>query len=186
VKGSVVFNHGKNSDALLNYNVILGKIQFIKNGTDTLAVTNPRDVKLFIAGTDRFIYDKIYYRILIATPKLILASHQFTKVLEVRKETGYGLASPTMAVDSYSTVTASDNSGIYKLKASAETLFSTSTDYYFGTGSNEFVIATQKNLMKLFPDKAEKIKGFVKENKLNFKKVADLGKLTEYVSTLPE
>jgi hypothetical protein len=186
IKGSVIFTNGKQNDAVLNYSMILGKILFIKNGKDTLEVTNPADVKTFIAGTDIFQYNKVYYRLLTRTPKINLACHQYTKVLEVRREAGYGLASPTMAVSSYSSVLASDNSGLYRLKASAETLFSIRTDYYFTAGVNEFVAATQKNLLKMYPEKAGEIKKYIKEADINFKKKADLEKLTIFVSSLPE
>jgi hypothetical protein len=184
LKGTVIFNNGKQIDARLNYNLIISKIQFINNAKDTLAVTNPEDVKNFIAGADTFLYNKVYYRILLRNSKITLSCHQYTKVLEVRKEAGYGLSSPTQAVDSYSSIQASDNSGTYKLRASAETLFSICTDYLFQTGVNEFVIATQKNVLKMFPGKSEGIKKYIKENDINFKKKADLEKLTRYISSL--
>lgn len=183
-KGSVVFNNGKQDDAVLNFNLIISKIQFIKNGKDTLAVTNPEDVKVFLAGDDTFVYNKDYYRLIVRTPKISLACHQYTKVLEVRKEAGYGLASPTMAVSSYSSI--SDNSGLYKLRASAETLYSICTDYFFMTDKNDLVLATQKNLMKLYPGKADEIKKFVKQHDLNLKKKDDLKNLIMYVSSLPD
>jgi hypothetical protein len=186
VKGIVIFNTGKQIDVVMNYNLILGKIQFIRNAKDTLAVSNPQDVKIFIAGSDRYMFDDVYYRILIATPKILLACHEYTKTLEVRKETGYGLASPTTAVDSYSFITAADNSGLYKLRASAETIYSITTDYYFGTERNEFSFATQKNLLKMYPGKAEEIKKYIKENKLNFKKRPDLEKLVGFINDLPD
>jgi hypothetical protein len=116
----------------------------------------------------------------------MLACHQYTKVLQVRREAGYGLSNSTMAVDSYSSVLANDNSGLHKLKASAETLFSICTDYFFSTGKNDFVLATQKNLIKIYPGKAEVIKKYVKEHDLNLKKRADLEALAMYISSLPD
>lgn len=186
LKGSVIFNNGKKDDAVLNYNLILAKIQFIKNAKDTLAVTNPGDVRIFVAGADTFLFNKVYYRMLLVKPKIMLACYQYTKVLEVRREAGYGLSNSTMAVDSYSSVLAADNSGLHKLKASAETLFSIRTEYFFKTTTNEFVAATQKNLIKMFPGKADNIKKFVKDNDLNFKKIADLQRLTGYANSLPD
>lgn len=186
LKGSVIFNNGKQNDAVLNYNLILGKMQFIKNAKDTLAITNPGDVRIFVAGADTFLFNKVYYRMLLITSKIMLACNQYTKVLEVRREAGYGLSNSTMAVDSYTSVMATDNSGLYKLKASAETLFSIRTEYFFTTGMNEFIMATQKNLIKIFPDKADEIKKYVKEYDINFKKEADLRKLASYVSSMPD
>jgi hypothetical protein len=186
LKGSVIFNNGKQNDAVLNYNLILGKIQFIKNSKDTLEVTNPGDVRIFVAGADTFLFNKVYYRMLLITPKIMLACHQYTKVLEVRKEAGYGVSNSTMAVDSYSSVLANDNSGLHKLKTSAETIFSIRTEYFFKTAMNEYEAASQKNLIKMFPGKGDNIKKFIKNNDLSFKKAADLQLLTRYINSLPD
>jgi hypothetical protein len=186
LKGSVIFNNGTHNDVVLNYNLLISKIQFIKNTKDTLAVTNPEDVKIFLAGEDTFIYNKAYYRLLTGTTKIILACHQYTKIIEARRQDGYGAAPSTTAVDSYSSVLNTDNSRLYKLRTSAETSFSKCTDYYFTTGVNDFVSATQKNLIKIFPGKADEIKKYVKESDLNFRKKADLEKLVTFVSSLPD
>jgi DNA replication initiation complex subunit (GINS family) len=91
-----------------------------------------------------------------------------------------------MAVDSYSSVLANDNSGLHKLKTSAETIFSIRTEYFFKTAMNEYEAASQKNLIKMFPGKADNIKKFIKNNDLSFKKAADLQLLTRYINSLPD
>jgi hypothetical protein len=178
VKGYVIFKNGEQMRADLNFNTIMSKIVFISSSSDTLAIANPDDIKTFIVGTDRYIFDKVYYRIVVATPSIMLACHQYTKPLEYRRDFGYfsrgfiGKFNPEI-----------DNSFIYNMILSRETLFSITSDYFLGTDGHDFIAATKKNLIQIFPEKSSQIKKFIKVNKLNLKKGQDLEKLTKFVSS---
>lgn len=59
-------------------------------------------------------------------------------------------------------------------------------ELYFAFGDQEIVKVPRKKkeFFKLFGDKSSEVKGYIKENKLSYKKVKDLKKIVEYLNTL--
>jgi len=58
------------------------------------------------------------------------------------------------------------------------------TEYYFGDKYNHFVRASKKKLLDFFPKDEQRIENYLKENKVNFDKKADLEKLCQFLRKL--
>jgi hypothetical protein len=57
--------------------------------------------------------------------------------------------------------------------------------YYYKTGDKVLLLPSKrKDFLKLFPDNSDKIKAYIKENKINLKEEDDLIKIVGYLSTI--
>jgi hypothetical protein len=184
IMGKSVYKSGFAVDQLLNYNVILGEMQFINPGKDTLVVANAGSIRYFVLAADTFYFNNGYYKIIKGNRDFKLLEKHYTRLDDVRKEAGYGTTSSTGAIDSYTTLFTGNNQGVYKLKANEKMEYSIRTDYYFENSEKEFVPAIKQNILKIFPDHAVKIKEYIKSQSIRFSKKEDLIKLTDFVMSL--
>jgi hypothetical protein len=56
------------------------------------------------------------------------------------------------------------------------------TYYYFGDKYNQFVPATKKNLMELYPKQRNEIGNYIKEHEVRFQHREDLEKLLQFLA----
>jgi hypothetical protein len=182
--GKSVFKNGFSVDQLLNYNVILGEMQFINSRKDTLVVTNAAAISYFVLAADSFYFNKGYYRLVAGNRNIRLLEKNYTRLDDVRKEAGYGTYSSTGAIDTYTTLFNGNNQGIYKLKASEKMEYSIRTDYYFGNWDMEYFPALKQNILRMFPDHANEIKEYIKSQSIRFSRKEDLIKLTGFIKSL--
>ena len=83
-----------------------------------------------------------------------------------RKETGYNMTSSASSVTSISSLF--DDNKLYQLEVKEQAVLFTATHYYFGDKFNHFVLATEKNLIDLFPKCADQLAGSCKKNSVDF------------------
>jgi len=181
VKGKAVLNSGSVHEEKLNYNIILGEIQFIGSGKDTLTVSDPGSISYFVLAADTFYFNNGYYKLIKNDRNIKLLSKHYTKLVDVRKQSGYGTTSSTSSITGYSSIYSVNDQELYKLKASDEMLYSIRTEYYFRNLNDEIVPATRKSVLKMFPDQADKIKLFIKDQAIRFTNKEDLIRLADFI-----
>jgi len=178
--GRAYFNTGVYSERKFNYNFLSGEIVFVQN-TDTLEIINKHDISMISIEMDTFYYDKGYIlQVRNDFPKVGMKDSY--KLLEVQKKDPYGVTSSGSSTTTYNNLPSDGN--YYELKATNDMVFKRTQDYYIATEDNEFVIFNKKNVFQLFPDKKDRIKSFIKANKLKFDQEEDLFKLAEFIQTL--
>ncbi|GEO07797.1 hypothetical protein [Segetibacter aerophilus] len=69
---------------------------------------------------------------------------------------------------------------VYRLKLPDDYKTIDKTVYWLRKNNNYYIIKSEKNTEDLFPDRAEAIKKFVKENKVDFKNAQDLIKVIQF------
>ncbi len=181
INGTALNKNGTSSEALFNYNIINGEIQFISPRKDTLAVAKPGAVNFFSIASDTFYYSNGYYRKIAGDKNFMLAAMQYTRLADVRKAGPYGTTTSTGSVDNYSSLISSTTGGVYKLRVNVETVFTMRCDYFFSNPQDKFVPAKKSNLLKMFPDQEEKIKKYLKDESIRFNNKEDLVKLTNFL-----
>lgn len=181
IKGTAFNRNGTKSEALFNYNIINGEIQFIDPRKDTLAVAKPGSVSCFVIAADTFYYNGGYYRKIAGSKIFMLAVLQVTKLVDIRKAGPYGTTTTVASVDSYSSVMSSTTGGVYKLRLNVETRFTMRCDYFFGNPDDKFVPAKKSNILKMFPGREDNIKKFLKDEAIRFDKKEDLIRLTKFL-----
>lgn len=180
ISGMVIFKNGIYSETKLNYNILMGEMEFIKS-PDTLSIRNKKDIFFIALGKDTFYYENGYLE-LISGGNIKVACKQYIKLKEVQKKDPYGVSSAGSSRESYSSLPSETN--FYKLKSENDLVFQRTIEYYISISKNEFVPYRKKNLIKLFPENSKEIKSYLKSNKLSFNSREDLLKLSTYLRSL--
>jgi len=180
ISGRVQFRNGIYSETKLNYNFLLGEMEFIRS-QDTLSIINKKDIRFIVVAQDTFFYDKGYLELLSGGPVKVVLK-QYIKLKEVQNKDTYGIASSGSATNSYGSLPADGN--FYKLAANKDMIFQKTMEYYLATTTSGFVPFRKKNVMQLFPQKADTIKDYLKSNKVDFDSRDDLLRLADYLRSL--
>ena len=181
VKARILVKSGVYSDNMLNYNFLSGEMEYIKN-KDTLVIANKKDIRLIAVAQDTFYYANGYYLEKIYNGPFKLVLKQYVKLKETQKQDSYGTTSAGAATTSYGSLPLNGN--FYKLTANTDMIFQRTLEYYLSDQSGGFIQYTKKNVLQLFPQHEDKIKAYLKSDKVNFDKRDDLIRLTEYLKTL--
>jgi hypothetical protein len=176
--GKVIFNNDIFSATKLNYNILMGEMQFIQS-RDTLIIANKKDVKQIEVASDTFYYDKGYHRLISDGGGIKLTEKEYIKLKEVLKKDSYGTTSSGSATTSYGSLPVEGN--FYKLTANEDMVFQKVQEYYIATSTSGFVPLKKKSLKKIFPKKNHAIQNYLKSNKVDFNSKADLIKLTDFL-----
>ena len=178
--GKVVFAYGTPAGAKMNYNLIIGKIQFIDSKNDTLIIADEAAIKFISIGADTFYYDNDKYVELLANyGKVKVALQQTIKFLNEKNIGAFGMPDATHNIDNYNTLRANNT---YALKVNKDLVYSKERKYYFSEGDDNFVIVNKKNLLKEFPHKKKFIENYLKEQKIDFDNEANLKGLFSYLA----
>lgn len=180
VLGKVLFRDGTIAEAKLNYNKLFGQMLFINENGDSLAVGNPETIKFISIGSDTFYCTKdVYLELVSSTKNVQLAKRQLLQQVDEQKNGAYGQSytnNSTVSNKNYYTI-----DGKPRLNVGESTLFSQKTEYFISYKQSDFVLATKRNIEKLFADKSQKLKEYMKDNAINTAKEQDLEKLIQFM-----
>lgn len=178
--GKILLKSGISSAARLNYDFLSAEVVFIRN-RDTLALVNPRDLRLVTIGQDTFYYDRGFYFESLTSGPVRIGLKQYIKLKETQQKDSYGTTSSGAAVSSYGALPSQGN--FYKLTANADMLFQRTLEYYiFSEG--EYIPVNRKNLMRIFPGHETEIKTYLKTKKVSFDERDDMLNLAEFLRGL--
>ncbi len=181
VNGRIWLNKGIYSDKMLNYDFLSGEVEYIR-GKDTLAIANGADIRYIVAAGDTFYFNKGAYleQIYGQAPKVALK--QYIKLKETQKQDSYGTSGAGSAINSYGMLPS--QGGFYKLVANEDMVFQRTIEYYLSDLTGGFAPFDRKNVLKIFSSDKDKIKEYLKSNKIDFDNRDDLIKLAGYLSGL--
>lgn len=178
--GKVYTNNGKHSESKFNFNFLFGEMEFIQ-GRDTLTIKNKRDLKYIVAGQDTFYYDNGYIEQLKVGPAKVGLKEAY-ELKEVQNIDSYGVASSGSSTQSYGSLPVDGNS--YKLSANKDMIFQKTIRYYISNPGSSFIIFNKKNVLQLYPESEDKIKTYLKGNKVDFGSKDDLLRLARFLDSL--
>jgi len=178
--GKVHFRNGGSTDARLNYNRFLDEMQFLTANGDTLAIADAETIKLILVGNDSFYYDKGYFLSISNNGSLKLAAKQGFKILDKQKTSAYDMSTSVSSIRNVNSYTTEGK--IYNLAVKEDVVLTRETYYYFGDKYNQFVPATKKNLMELYPKQRNDIGNYIKEHEVRFQHREDLEKLLRFLA----
>lgn len=180
IPGRIFLINGKISDKELNYNYLAGEMEFIQV-RDTLTIINKKDIKYVVTARDTFYYDKGYIEQL-NSGIVKVGLKQFIELKEIQNKDSYGTSSSGSATNSYGSLPVDGN--FYKLTANKDMIFKRTLQYYIATPESGFNICSKKNVIQLFPQHEDKIKSYLKSNKVKFDSREDLLRLADYIKSL--
>jgi hypothetical protein len=179
--GKVVFSYGSPAGGKMNYNLIIGKIQFIDEKNDTLVIADEAAIKFITIGTDTFYYDRDNYVELLANyGEVKMALQERIKFVDEKNIGAFGIPTSTKNIDNYNTLRANNT---YSLKVNKDLVYSKESKYYFSEGESNFLVANKKNILKEFPSKRTVIENYLKQHDINYNNEEDLKSLFGYLAT---
>jgi hypothetical protein len=90
--GKVFFSYGSPAGGKMNYNLIIGKIQFIDEKNDTLVIADGAAIKFITIGTDTFYYGRDNYVELLANyGEVKMALQQRIKFVDEKNIGAFGI-----------------------------------------------------------------------------------------------
>ncbi|AUD03873.1 hypothetical protein [Spirosoma pollinicola] len=185
-RGKLHFKNGSFSEAVFNYNLLLGEMHFVSPKGDTLALSEDPTIELVSIGQDVFYYEypKTFWRLLGSYSSVKLVSKQRLALIDTEKQGGYGQSSGTSSIRN-TTMLSNSNGSLAKLNAQSDLVLSKRVDYGIMDQNNRFYVPKQGSILGLFPLKKQAIKTYLKENAINFNEEADLQKLLAFCVESP-
>ena len=100
--GNVILRDGTKIEATMNYNRLFDQMLFIGPKSDTLALSDEKNIKFITIDKDTFYYDHGYIRIIADNVFVKLAGKQIRVVADIRKIGTHNKPTSTVAVTAVS------------------------------------------------------------------------------------
>jgi hypothetical protein len=189
--GRVLYLNGSMATARLNYNVILGEMQFIDSRGDTLALADESLLRLIsVSGgsalqEDLFVYDRTRgYLLLVADYKGIkLAEKEGLRMAKSEKQGGYGQSSGSSAITTYQFYSPGTTS-ISKLDGQGDLVLIKDKIYFIVDQNGRSYLANKANVVKVFSRYRQQVTTYLTNESVDFRRESDLKKLLNYCSEL--
>ncbi len=182
--GVAEFQSNRN-ELRLNYNAYFQRVQFAdKNDIYAYDVVGTSPLEFMTIGEDKWVPGKNkHYRVVVEKGGLILAEAITFHITNQAKDSGYGGTSSTAAISSNDALFQMNNQGHFDLRQVSTVELSAERRISYVVGlSGDFNTLNSKNLQKLFPDRKNDIKDYVKAEKIDFSKREDAIRIFEYLT----
>lgn len=180
IKGTVLMKNGVKNDAFLNYNSLTEEMIFDNKGKK-LAMTQLDQVDtVFIQNRKFIIHNNKFVELVYRSAYELLVEHQ-SKVVDPGKPAAYGGTSQTSATTMYSSYLSGGQ--VYELKLPQGIETKASQEYWLKKDGKTTKFLSIRQLMKLFGDKEDDFKNFVKKNDVKYEDQASIIALIKYVET---
>lgn len=180
-KSTILMKSGQSQPAVMNYNTVTGMMVFI-NGDKYYDLINQQLIDTVYLQESRFVpAAKAFYEVLVTGPLACFIQHT-GNLMPAGKQVGYGGTSQVASTDYITNINLSG--GQYNLELPSDYIVRQSTIYWVRKGTEMLSFQNEKQLLKLFPDKADQVKSFIKENRLKIEKPENLARIIRYTGSL--
>jgi hypothetical protein len=177
-EGVVVFKNGGQTNARLNYHMLNQEIQFLSINGDTFALADPFSIKHITIDSSIFYYSEGYLEVVMKDETLMLA-RKIRLNTTAEKIGAYGQASPSGSIRTPNKLIL-NNTG-KELTINQDIIIQREYTYYWLDKYTTVLKATKANLFRfLSPDKKSIVENYLKKNKIDFSKEADLKRLLQF------
>lgn len=178
IKGSVLMKSGVKNEALLNYNALTEEMIFVKDGKN-LAITKLEGIDTVYIGQTKFFIWKNKFVELLYHNKYDLYAGYKGSIVDPGKPAAYGGTTQTSSVTSYSTYISNGQAYALQLPEGVET--KGTTEYWLKKDGQVQLFLNMRQLARLFEDKSDLFKKYVKENKVKYENEDSLVDLIKYL-----
>jgi len=170
----------------MNYNMLLGEMQFMDSENKIFTLDNIPDVQMVRIGSRKFYpYDnKEFVEELLVAGKIQLQIRRRGNVASHSKKGAYGMSSSTSAITSYNSIDGTDR--MYNLAVVENVMITLNNFYYLVINNKRTQIKNQKTFLNQFTKHKLQIETFIKEQNIRFDSEEDLKTLVKYCSTIEE
>jgi hypothetical protein len=182
IQGIILMENGINTKALLNYNSLTEEMIF-KDKDKMLAIgkMEMEHIDTVFIGDRKFFTLNNKFVELISHSKCDLYAEHRCSVIVPGKPSGYGGTSQTTAITSVTSI----NSGgrLYELKLPEDYEIKPYTFYWLKRNGELNKFINMKQLMKLYDDKKDLYKAYVKTHKVKYDDQESIVQLIKYLET---
>ncbi|HOO42187.1 MAG TPA: hypothetical protein P5167_00920 [Bacteroidales bacterium] len=183
-KGTILFSDRSTSEGMINLYLIGSHLHFISPEGDTLVMKDQDAARILSIGKDTYLrHDKSWIRLLSVMGSKAIGIRSSVNIEQTQKIGAYGMADATSSI--------SDISAMYDVPgSSAQTVYLKSlrdipytlTHQALLYDGNKLYIASRRSFNKLFPDKKDLVKNYIKENKLDLNQAQDVLQLFNFLN----
>ena len=181
--GNVLFKTSKMGEAVMNYNMVTEKIVFEQDG-QLLDMINIHTIDTIYLQDCKFIpVGEVFYEVIATTSPLPLFIQHQGKLLPPDNTVAYGgssLLSPPTRIANLQYP-----GGYYNyLQLSYDYKVEINPVYWLMKDNEMINFSNVKELRKLFPEKEEEIKTYIKKNRFKLEKKDDLIKIVKFIDEM--
>jgi hypothetical protein len=179
VKGEVVLKNGQQQNALVNYNTVSEKMTYMQ-GEKIYDMIETEKIDTVIIYNSKFIpAGEIFHEILVAGEMPLFVQHKGT-LLAPGKPVGYGGTSQVASSTYLSSVGLS--SGYYNLELPSDFEVKLSPVFWIRKDGSLVSFISEKQFLKLFPEKAAELKKHIKQFRVKFDRIPDVMRLVQFMN----
>jgi len=179
--GKILQKNGGTQVIMMNYNTVSEKMVF-KKGAEIFDMAGTEQLDTVYLQTRRFIpVGKVFHEVLLASEISLFMQHR-SSLLEPGAPAGYGSTTQTASTKIISSL--STSRGFYNLQLPSDYVVNPDNVYWIRKGTTYDSFTNEKQFLKLFPDKEDELKQFIKKNKIKFEKVPGVIMVVEYCNEI--
>ncbi len=183
--GSVSFYDGRSATARLNYNVLLGEMQFVDLTGDTLSLADEQAIQHIRIEENTFYLDPKYgyLEVVAQYPAVKLALHQSFATVSKEKKGAYDQSTGASSIKNYNSY-ASGNTRLQKLEPDGDVLIAREVTYFLVDENKRVFRANKSNVLKIFSKHKKAVSTYLDEKDVDFDKEEDIRQLLQFCSEL--
>jgi hypothetical protein len=181
VQATIKMKTGQDQKAVMNYNTVTEKMVF-KQGDNLMDLINLGAIDTVFLGNRKFVtFDNVFYEVLVNAPVSLFIQHK-SDLLPPGKPAAYGGTTQVSSSNYLSSVELAG--GRYNLKLPDDYAVKPAPVNWIRKNSTMYRFLNERQFLKIFPEKADNIKLFIKQNKLRTENPEDLIKLINFCNEL--
>jgi hypothetical protein len=181
--GKVKMKNGNIQAFMLNYNTVSEKMVYQKDNNLYDMINTEMIDTVFVLERKFIPSGKVFYEVLFVAPLSLFIQNQ-GKIIPPKAAGGYGVASE---VSSTTNVTSANfQTGYYNLKLPQDYTVKVKKIFWIRKENDMFSYMTEKQFLKLFPDKVAEIKEYINNQKIKFDKIPDQIHLLEHCNEMAQ
>jgi hypothetical protein len=180
--GKVIMKNQTEVNCKLNYSFLHDEVLFINANGEKMALANPDDISEVYIANRTFIPALKGYCEVIERGTIGLVYKWTCNIAEKGKEGALGVTTDAPGVVQMNRI--SFDAREWKLDVDKEAVVSVEVVPYLKIKSKYVSVKGAKDFFKAIPGKKDEIKTYISQNPVDFKKEADLRRLTQYCNSL--
>jgi hypothetical protein len=180
-KGIVKMKDKREMTAILDYNTVDEEMIFNQQGV-YMKLDNPQEIDTVYLQNRKFIpFDDAFYEVVANGPCPFYIQHK-SRYTPVGTTTAYGIKSQTLGTTSVRTMQSGNQ--VRQIDVPEDVTVTPANVFWIKINDEMNKFNSEKQLLKLFPENEQKIKEFVKNNKINVKSEENLKVLGNFCNSL--
>ncbi len=180
-EGILKMRNGKSQNAIMNYNMVSEKMVYEKDDIIYDLISTVMIDTIFIRNNCFIPVGKIFHEVVVVAPISLFIQHR-ASLIPPGKPAGYGGTSQTSSIISVSSI--STASGYYNLKLPSDYTVKVDPVYWIRKDNEMFSFINERQLLKIFPEQANKLKQFIKKGRIKLDRKEDVKTLIGYCNEL--